>query len=207
MKVPKIIFNLNRLSDSNLETKTQTIAMAMAGNPNFPTPIPSLAQVTAAVQGYSAALSAAKSRDKVKVPIKNDVRASLIATMRTLANYVSLTAAGDRSMLISSGFDVNPETPSPVPPVTAPLSLSVAPGRNPGELSVNFERPPGAKYFIYQIGPSPLADQRDLENTYLNAIKYVFTGLVSLKPYSIRIGAIGAGGQVVFTDLITKAPL
>ena len=72
---------------------------------------------------------------------------------------------------------------------------------------MSFERPPGAKYFIYQIGPSPLADPRDLDNTYLNTIRHVFTGLVSLKLYSIRIGAIGAGGQVVFTDLITKAPL
>ena len=145
--MPKIVFNLNRLSDSNLETKTQTIALAMTGNPNFPTPTPSLTQVTAAVQGYSDALSAAKSRDKVKVSIKNDVRASLIATMRTLANYVSLTAAGDRSMLISSGFDVSPESTSPAPPVSAPSSMSVAPGQEPRRALRELREAAGRKVF------------------------------------------------------------
>ena len=48
MKNPRIVNGFDNLNDANLAVRTQAIVAAMTGNTNFPTPTPSLADVTTA---------------------------------------------------------------------------------------------------------------------------------------------------------------
>jgi hypothetical protein len=51
-------------------------------------------------------LSNAAGRDKTLVSIKNDKRAELRTLLAELADYVTSVCNGDRTMLLSSGFDL-----------------------------------------------------------------------------------------------------
>ena len=85
----------------------------MTGNNNFPEPQPGLAALNDAIKAFSDALALAKSRDNVKVAIKNAAREALLLTLRKMANYCILVADGDRAKLVSSGFPVNAESVLP----------------------------------------------------------------------------------------------
>src|SRR5437773_2222344 len=99
----KIITEFERLSDPNLATKGSDITTSMANNvANFPNPEPPLAAVLTALNEYSDALIAAKTRERTAVAVKNQKRAVLIALLKQLANYVTFTANGDTPVLSSS---------------------------------------------------------------------------------------------------------
>lgn len=67
----KLNLGFGKYSDSNLLVAGQAILVAMTGNTHFPTPSPTLATVTTAINDYSAALSAAKEGGKTNVATKN----------------------------------------------------------------------------------------------------------------------------------------
>lgn len=203
MKNPTIILNFRRLSDANLEIKAQAISAAMTGNANFPTPTPDLAAFNTMIQAYSDALSAAKTRDKVKVSIKKDRRAELVALLIQLANYVSFTAAGDRSILMSSGFDLGRDSANPQP-LQKPQNFKVSFGENSGELITSLSSVAGARTYIHQITPAPATDQSIWESVYLGSVTNTFSGLEPLKQYCFRVAVAGSKGQVVYTEIITK---
>src|SRR5258706_3461677 len=106
MKTPRITSGFSSLSDANFENKAGVINSCMTGNPYFPVTTPAMPVVTTAVQDYSTSLIAAKGRDKNAVAIKNQRRIELNALLVQLANSVMAIANGDRTMLISSGFDL-----------------------------------------------------------------------------------------------------
>ena len=62
MKILKMKNGFNRMSDADLNHKAGIILQAMTDNPNFPSPSPTLAQVTDTLNAYSAAVL--KAMDK-----------------------------------------------------------------------------------------------------------------------------------------------
>src|SRR5277367_5770308 len=104
MRTSKAILNFTGLSDGNLESVALSIIDHITDNANFPNPVPSIAEVTAAVTDFSNALSGAKSRDKAQVELKNIKKAVMIALLKSLAAYVTFTANGNRNIIATSGF-------------------------------------------------------------------------------------------------------
>jgi len=60
----------------------------MSGNPLFPAPVPTLAEVTQAINDLTAAEPAAQSRVKGAVTTRNEKQTALVATMQKLKAYV-----------------------------------------------------------------------------------------------------------------------
>ena len=204
MKTSKIKFNSPRLSDNNLESFALAVIAAMTGNNNFPEPQPSLAALNDSIKTFSDALALAKTRDKVKVAIKNTLRETLLTGLRKMASYCSMVAEGDRVKLVSSGFPVNAESVS-LKILSAPENLTVQTGINSGEAIVSINRVAGA--IAYLLFYKPAAGNGEWLHLPNSLPRFTLTGLEALAPYQFKIGAIGTKGQITYTDTITKAVL
>lgn len=76
-------------------TFAQRVTTAMTGNPAFPTPTPTLAEVMAGIAGLQVAQSAAMARTAGTVTARNDKKAALVALLQDLRGYVQKTADAD----------------------------------------------------------------------------------------------------------------
>ena len=174
----------------------------MTGNTLFPEPQPTLAALTDSTKAFSDALALAKTRDKVKVAIKNTLRADLEITLRNLANYCAFVAKGDRAQLVSSGFPVSTDSVSPAA-LSTPENFTAQAGRHSGELivSVNRIRNANAYLLLYKLAS---ADNGAWTHAAHSLPYFTLTRLEVLQPYNFKMGAIGSRGQTVYTDTITK---
>jgi hypothetical protein len=205
MKQSKIVLGLRSLNNNQLETLGNTVLNGMKANPDFPNPSPIIADFEATMISLTKTISDAQSRDKLKITVRNSVRATVESMLTSLANYVTYTAQGDRAMMMGSGFPLNNIAPG-IPPVLSIDSFNLVLGKNPGELLASAKSSPAADMHMYQIAPAPLADPKDFDTQYRGAAKFLFTGLVPMKLYAVRIGAIAANGQTVYTQTLVKAP-
>jgi hypothetical protein len=87
LKLPNVI--------AALIAYAQAITTAMTNNPRFPSPVPALAVVTAAIAALQSAQSLALARTKGAVTARNDRKAALIALLQQLRMYVQTVADGD----------------------------------------------------------------------------------------------------------------
>ena len=202
MKNSKIIINFATLSDANLETRALSIVDKMTDNPNFPTPSPTLAELTAAATEYSDALSMAQNKDKMQIAIKNKKREALENVLRSIGGYVNFTANGDRSVIISAGFEANRDTTSALP-MPDPKNFTVVSGRNPGEAVTSVSGVKGIKTYAHQYTPDPLTATSVWQSKYVTSRTYTFEGLEPAQKIWFRVAALGTGDQIAYTDPIS----
>jgi hypothetical protein len=89
---------------------TQGIVKSMSGNPSFPNPTPTLAQVTAAITALNAAETAALARTKGAVLTRNNARTALVTLLKQLLGNIQTTADADvensAALIASAGVGV-----------------------------------------------------------------------------------------------------
>lgn len=203
MNVLRITNGFNRLSDNDLEAKANSIITAMTGNPDFPTPTPTMAVLQAASDDFSAALAIAKNGSPYEKAVKNEKRAALITLLHSLANYVLFISNGDALKAKSSGFTIAKE-PTPMPPLTAATNQKLEDGQNAGELVFSFDKVPGAKSYVYQYTADPITDNTAWESQTGTIRKISFAGLETGKKYWCRVVAIGTNEQGVYSDPVWR---
>ena len=108
----------------------------MTGNANFSTPQPTLVDMEAKLTEFENMATAAIDGSKAQVYSRNESSKELKTMLRTLANYVSLTADGDGVVILSSGFDVRSD-PEPAPPLTNPQDLKASRSSRSGEVDLD----------------------------------------------------------------------
>lgn len=202
MKTPRLKTGFDSLSDPDFQTKSESIYASMLPNPNFPTPTPELTVVDAAIKAYSDGLVAAQRKDKDAVAIKNQARTSLTALLIQLANSVMTTANGDKTMLISSGFDLAKE--GETTPIVKPAGIMLWDGPNPGQLVVKVPRVKGSTGYGPQYTPDPLTADSKWTTFMTSSSKYTFTNLEPTKKYWCRVAVIGPYNQLVYSDAISR---
>src|SRR5690242_12208437 len=78
----------------------------MKNNAAFPNPIPTVAEVEKKAVDFQLALNVAGRSDRTLSSAKNDRKAELIGMLEKWDDYVTITSNGDKTMLLSSGFDI-----------------------------------------------------------------------------------------------------
>jgi hypothetical protein len=78
-----------------LITYVQAVLAAVTNNAYFPTPVPALSVIAAALTALQSAESQALSRLKGAVVARNDKKAALVSLMQQLRGYIQTTADAD----------------------------------------------------------------------------------------------------------------
>jgi hypothetical protein len=95
---------------SALITYAQGIVKAMTGNASFPTTLPPLVTVTAAITDLQAAETVALTRMKGAVVTRNEKRMALVMLLEQLRSQIQATADANvengASIIMSAGLDV-----------------------------------------------------------------------------------------------------
>ncbi len=196
----------DRLTPANLIAKARFIISEMTDNVNyFPSPEPALADVKAAVDTFEEAAQAAENRDRVAIAYRNEIRDGLVSMLRQLGSYVNLQANGNRTIALSSGFNVAKESPS-IPPITFVETPVLTAGVNAGTLEARSKRVLGARTYLYYINDDaqlPISQWQQFTST---RSRHSFSGLAGGKRHYVKVGVIGSNNQLVFSEASSYIP-
>jgi hypothetical protein len=201
MRTQKISLSFIKYSDADFQTKAAFILTSMTGNPAFTTPVPTLAEVQAAVTKYSEDLTAAAGLGRNNVAQKNKSRSDLEGLLAQLGMYVMFVANGDAAILTSSGYTLT-KMPEPAY-ISNPGNVTLENGVTSGEMVGSVKNVNTAKLYFHEI-----ADQLPTQDTawtrnQSSRSRYVFTGLTPGKQYWVRVAAAGTGEQIAYSTIAT----
>lgn len=202
MKTPRINTSFKMHTDSAFETKAQIIAAAMSDNEYFKNPSPEIPVLLDAINTYTDALTAAGTGDRIKIAEKNKSRKALEALLRELAAYVMLVAKGDRTILISSGFDLQKE-PESKPAVTAPTTLIVKSGSNSGEVIVRAVGAKNVKHYRHEYTVGPLTENSVWIDKLNSKGKHMFEGLKPTVEHHFRTAGLGKDDEIAYSKVVS----
>ena len=203
MKIAKLIKDYSKLSEANLDFKSQMVVINLTGNPNFPVTEPTLADFIVVKSAYTTALQNSAEGGKTAVAIKNQAREELLTNMRNLSLNIEAQAQGDKAKLVSSGFDLAAEGEN-VPPLTGPTNFKIADGLNAGELKLSVKAVPQAVSYLHEYTDGPVTEESKWISKVSTSREHTFSGIRSgLRVYG-RVAVIGRKGQEVYSDVLTR---
>src|SRR5690348_14714480 len=101
---PKIVrpqLGFTKLTDDAFMTRVTTIIKGIDGNPKFPNPPITAADLKNAADGLSTSMAAAMDGSKKAIAERKQKRADLTLMLRALGHYVETASAGDAATLLS----------------------------------------------------------------------------------------------------------
>lgn len=199
MRIQKILINFRPYSDAAFVQLVQAILLALATNPFFPTPSPSIAVITTALDDLQDALSKAATGGSSATAVKDQKRAALETLLKQLASYIQLVSGDDVAMMLSSAFPVS-KLPSPVGPLPKP-SFFEAEIAGKGKIRLTVNAIYGAKLYQFQYKQSGTTEWQ--EQT-ISKTKLLLTGLESGKEYVFRVLPMGASEIREYSDEISS---
>jgi hypothetical protein len=127
----------------------QRVIENMENNPVFLNPPAALAQLKTVLPEFRTSLVNAEGRDKHMVSIKNDKKAIVLALLQELAEYVTVTCNGDRTLILSSGFDATNanSSGSNLPPSAELVEVELGAA---GVATTRAKNVTGAKAYVHQ---------------------------------------------------------
>lgn len=181
----------------------QRVIDRMENNPGFPNPPAALAELKKLLPEFQTALANAQGRDKQMVSIKNDLKAKILALLQELGDFVTVTSKNDRTLILSSGFDVTnaPNSDSNLPPSIEILEVELG---SSGEATTRAKNVTGAKGYVHQY----VKEQPGINTEWIgegsSQGSYTFKGLASDKRYWFRVVVIGTNGQRSYSPVVSR---
>ena len=190
------------MGDARLSILANRIQESLKDNPNFPNPMPAPGDFSKAVQEYWQAMSVAGRFDRTRVSAKNDKKAILVGMLSELASYVEASCQGDKTKLLSSGFDVTGvKSDSQALTPIQQFTVEIGP---PGQATTVVNKVSGARSYIHQYTPDPLTADSVWVSETITERSHTFVNLQSVTKYWFRVIAIGRGRQTVYSPNVSK---
>lgn len=187
---------LTGLRPADKVAKALLLETKLAGNPNFPTPDPTIIALKAAREKLELAMVEAASGDRVKIFERDVAEAELDQLIVRLALYVTNTANGDAVMILSSGFELRKE-PSPIGPLPAPTELRGASGLKTGETDLRWKPVYGAYYYQVEMCTTDPNDGGTFQLVGMTSkASFAGAGLAPATYVWYRVNCLGAGGFI-----------
>lgn len=198
----KIKKSYKKPSDTFLLMLVGRILENMKNNASFPNPTPTIAEVEKGHTDFQLALNVAGRKDRTLSSAKNDRKAELIGMLVKWDDFVTTTSNGDKTMLLSSGFDIaGTGNPSQDLGTIDQLDVEIGP---PGQAIARIKRVTGAKAYVFQCTADPVTPNSQWINETSSDREAVFTNLNSIAKYWFRVIAIGKGKQKVISILVSR---
>ena len=189
-------------SDTYMLKLIGRILESMKNNASFPNPIPAVPEVEKKFVDFHISMNMAGRNDRTLSSAKNDRKAELTGMIEKWDDYVTITSNGDKTMLLSSGFDIaGIKSTSDVLTPIEQLDVKIGPI---GQAIVSIKRVPGARMYAYQCTPDPITSESVWTTETTTDRKNTFTNLNSIAKYWFRVVAYGRGKQTVTSMLISR---
>ncbi len=196
MKKLKVLTSFTRLPIVDKASFCRNVVVKMTNNILFGAPDVSLAEATAALDAFDAAILAAKDGAHTAISIRNDCEKVVDAKFILLAKYVDRIANGDETAILSSGFN---ESHQPSTPTKEELTV------NDGDFSGSIftksqliTHNGSFRWEIRLLGTTVWVVYVSIQSTF------VITGLISGSTYEVRVAAVTKDGQQPFSQIVTK---
>jgi hypothetical protein len=196
------IKTFNKVSQQDIGAICKQVLDGMEENQYFPTLPAEYTELKTAYPEYINSLSDASTRDKVKVSIKNDIKANVLRILAVLVEYVTITAKGDRTKLLTSGFPITGTTIR----ITQELAIEkmvVELGEH-GEATTRITKATAAIAYVHEYATEAPNAATAWTSEGTSQDSYTFKGLSSDKRYWFRVVAIGKNGQRVYSAVVSK---
>lgn len=181
---------------------------ALQGNIDFPTPLPTLVQQGTDCDALEAANIAVQNNGGKQDRLKQQSAVRTVkANIKMLAGYVQAESGGDQLKIASAGFQTR-KVPQPPTPMSAPANLRLTITTMPGELKARWGGVKDKRIYQLEFNEGDPLDPllwKPLTMTSRNF--HLLQGLVSHKPYSVRVLAVGTLGLGPWSDVATTKPL
>ena len=135
VKMIKPIDGFTRVSDTDVLARGTNVLTKLTDNANLPIPPLDLATLKAALDAFSAAITAALDGGKTAIAEKRNRQVVVIKMLRLLARYVEFACKDDMAIFETSGFEAAPTIRTTRPPLTEKIR-KVEHGANSGEITV-----------------------------------------------------------------------
>lgn len=192
----RVALSFARKVDTTLIAFTRNVIALMTNNANYPTPSPTLADVTTSVNDLETAVHEALDGGRIAIATRNAARVGLLALLRQLAAYVQGRCKDDLLALISSGFEAV-RAPSPAGNLPAPQNPRLSLTDKSGELLFRFDRVRNANNFSIQTAPAASGpwENEDISTT----CRVIIGGLTPGEVLWARACANGSAGASEWT--------
>ncbi len=135
--------------------RVRLIVTKMTGNATYTTPVPPLADISAAANALETAFNESRGRDKNKVIAKDLRRKELLFIVNQEGAYVQEASGGNDEKILSSGFDIRGNnTPHPVTP-GAVGNVRLSDGSNNGKIRVDWDKADNAVIYVILTSLNP----------------------------------------------------
>ncbi|MCC6936632.1 MAG: hypothetical protein IT226_00285 [Flavobacteriales bacterium] len=187
---------LTGLRPTDKVAKALLLETKMTGNPDFPSPSPTLVELKAGRETLEAAIVEAAGGDHANVFLRNVAEAELDKLIVRLAMDVSQTANGDAAKILSTGFELRKEG-DPIGPLPGPSDLRARTGLLPGTVDLRWKPEYGAYYYQVELS---ITDPNEGGSWTLAGMtskaSFAGTGLAPATHVWYRVSCLGAGGYV-----------
>lgn len=198
----RVSLSFNRYTDGDLESKVNNIISNLTGNTLFPSPVPSIAVLSAAAVAYSEALVIAKTGNRSAIAEKNSRRLQLIDVLRNIGSYVNFASGGDISAILTSGFSLTKEQSAVV--IGKPENFRVVNGVNSGVLELMVNRVKGATAYLHEFTTDASLQTQGWISLASSSRKILISNLQAGVRYYCRVGVVGTRGQLVYSDMLSR---
>ncbi|MEY2557975.1 MAG: hypothetical protein QOE34_1400 [Verrucomicrobiota bacterium] len=179
----------SQLVVGTLVTKVTFIIAQLTTNPNFPTTDPTLAEVQAALDAVTQALTIANPTAQEQALIA--ARANLEKMLDDLADNLEKTANDDPVKLGTTGYDLRKVTALTSDPPTVPQNVRLKLTGVSGQFQVLFGPSDRAKGYHVQTSTDPNSGTWTDFDTFSSSRGIVLSGFPRAKDIWVRVRAIG----------------
>jgi hypothetical protein len=197
------------IKDQPIVAKIQMLrqrVIDLTGNPNFPTPTPSLAQLTATADSLETAYNDARTAReiaKAKTALQDEASAAADLLYSQLSNYVDFASGGVAAKIESAGFSVRAGN-RPLGELPSPASIEIRPGEHPGAVELRWKGIRGARAYTIQKAADAEGELNWQPAVNVTKPRASVNSMTSGKKYWFRVAPIGAAGQGPWSDAIAK---
>lgn len=203
----KIRLNLASLTVPQKLAKTQQIVTSLTGNPSFPTPSPTLANITSAMNELKTAADetqAATQTRKEKTSIQAQKEDALDQLLTQAAAYVESVAGSNEQMILSAGMDMRAPAVTTTDRPTQPQFLTPTAGDHDGEIDLSWDPVSGAKSYVIEKSLDPATPTSWSHAAVSTRSNFTANALTSGTRYWFRVAAVNNNGQSGWSDPAMK---
>lgn len=205
--MPKVKLNFRNLSVPEKIARSQQVVAALTGNSNFPTPHPTLAEVTTAANELEAAANAAQAarleaRRRTAAQVNKEDDLDRLITQ--LGAYVESVAGGDEAKIMSAGLETRSDRTTDSTAPAAPETLTATTGNHEGEIELSWDAVRGARSYVVERTTDPQAATAWTQAGVAPRSSVIVEGLESGKRYYFRVAAVTLNGQSPWSNHAVK---